>query len=141
MAGHTMSEKVFGVIAPAILALALLLAPCDAARAADTVSVRSLLGEMTDLENLARRPAPFYRHAMASSFSRESLKGGDALFDNNDVGQYVRTETNGGRKEQVLADLKGPGTITRFWSANPENTPLLSPGSLKAGLTRKEALV
>ena len=43
----------------------------------------------------------------------------DAWFANYDVGQYVRTETNDGRKEHVLADLKGPGTISRFWSANP----------------------
>lgn len=87
--------------------------------AQEKVSVRSLLKEMTDLKNLAERPVPFYKQAQASSYSRESHKGGDAWFDNYDVGQYVRTETNNGRKEHVLADLKGPGTITRFWSANP----------------------
>jgi hypothetical protein len=31
----------------------------------------------------------------------------------------VRADTANGRKEQVLADLQGPGTVTRFWSANP----------------------
>ena len=87
--------------------------------AAQTIDVRSLLKEMVDFENLAERPEPFFKEAMASSYSRESHKGGDAWFDNDDVGQYVRTETNDGRKEHVLADLKGPGTITRFWSANP----------------------
>ena len=87
--------------------------------AQEKINVGSLLKEMTDLENLAKRPEPFYKQAQASSYSRESHKGGDAWFDNYDVGQYVRTETNNGRKEHVLADLKGPGTITRFWSANP----------------------
>lgn len=89
--------------------------------AADRISVRSLLQEMVDLENLAQRPEPFFKQAMASSYSRKSHEGGDAWFDNYDVGQYVRTETNDGRKEHVLADLKGPGTITRFWSANLTN--------------------
>ena len=74
---------------------------------------------MVDFENLAARPEPFFKQAPASSYNRESHKGGEAWFANGDVGQYVRTETNDGRKEHVLADLKGPGTITRFWSANP----------------------
>ncbi len=74
---------------------------------------------MVDFENLAKRPEPFFKGAMASSYDRKSHEGGDAWFDNYDVGQYVRTETNDGRKEHVLADLKGPGAVTRFWSANP----------------------
>jgi hypothetical protein len=84
--------------------------------------VARLLGEMTDLESLARRPEPFYTHATSSSYSRESHKGGAAWFDNKDVGQYVRTETHDGRTEHVLADIAGPGAITRFWSANPTLT-------------------
>ncbi len=86
---------------------------------AERVTVVSLLKEMTDFEALAVRPRPFFKQAEATSFDRASLKGGEAWFDNKDVGQYVRTETNGGRREHVLADLKGPGTISRFWSANP----------------------
>jgi hypothetical protein len=85
----------------------------------DAIDVKSLLREMVDLKNLAERPEPFFTSAAASSYSRESHKGGQAWFDNGDVGQYIRTETNEGRKEHVLADLKGPGAITRFWSANP----------------------
>jgi hypothetical protein len=89
--------------------------------AADAIGVKSLLMEMADFENLAERPQPFFREATASSYSRESHNGGEAWFDNSDVGQYVRTETKDGRKEYVLADLKGPGTVTRFWSANPDS--------------------
>ena len=106
-----------------LLMTALFLGPPGAV-AAQTIDVKSLLKEMVDFENLAQRPEPFFKEAMASSYSRESLKGGDAWFDNNDVGQYVRVETHSGRKEYVLADLKGPGTVTRFWSANPENANL-----------------
>jgi hypothetical protein len=89
------------------------------APAAETIGVTSLLKEMVDFENLAQRPEPPFKEATASSYDRESHKGGAAWFANSDVGQYVRTETNDGRREHVLADLKGPGTITRFWSANP----------------------
>ncbi len=86
----------------------------------EPVTMARLLDEMTDFENLARVPAPFYKSASASSHDRASAAGGEAWFANRDVGQYVRAETNEGRKEHVLADLKGPGTVTRFWSANPD---------------------
>jgi len=87
--------------------------------AAARIDVKSLLQEMVDFETLAQRPEPFFKQAMASSYDRRSHAGADAWFANYDVGQYLRTETNRGRKEHVLADLQGPGTITRFWSANP----------------------
>jgi len=95
------------------------------AAAAEKITVTSLLREMVDFEALAQRPQPFFKEATASSYSRESHKGGEAWFDNKDVGQYMRTESNDGRKEHVLADLKGPGTSTRFWSANPTMTNLV----------------
>jgi hypothetical protein len=93
---------------------------CGRATASRVITVETLLAEMADIENLAVRPEPFFKQAQASSYSRESHKGGEAWFDNRDVGQYVRTETIEGRKENVLADLKGPGAVTRFWSANPD---------------------
>ncbi|MBN2313523.1 MAG: DUF2961 domain-containing protein [Sedimentisphaerales bacterium] len=87
----------------------------------DKIDVGSLLREMVDFEKLARRPEPFFKQAIASSYDRMSRQGGDDWFANYDVGQYVRTERNNDRKEHVLADLEGPGAITRFWSANPQN--------------------
>jgi len=104
------------------LLLALTLTGCGQAPADPAViSVETLLREMVDLDGLALRPVPFFKQAQASSYDRESHKGGDAWFANRDVGQYVRTETAaGGRTEHVLADLKGPGAVTRFWSANPD---------------------
>jgi hypothetical protein len=104
------------------LAVPVILASSGCRPGQRVVSVETLLREMVDFEELARQPRPFYTHAMASSYSRASRKGGDAWFDNQDVGQYVRTETRNGRTEHVLADLAGPGTITRFWSANPTLT-------------------
>ncbi len=101
------------------LVLGILLGGGQGSTAGQTVNVRSLLKEMADFENLAQKPHPFFKEAMASSYSRESHKGGEAWFHNNDAGQYIRKETNSGRTEYVVADLTGPGAITRFWSANP----------------------
>ncbi len=96
---------------------------CRTAPPARAITVESLLLEMVDLENLAVRPEPFFKQAQASSYDRDSHNRGEAWFANRDVGQYVRTETTAnGRREHVLADLKGPGTVTRFWSANPDRT-------------------
>jgi hypothetical protein len=85
-----------------------------------TVTVQKLLSEMTDLKSLSERPVPWFKQSQASSYDRESHKGGESWFANSDVGQYVRTETTDGRKQHVLADLTGPGAISRFWSANPD---------------------
>ena len=85
------------------------------------IDVQSLLKEMVDFVNLSQKPEPFFKQGQASSYSRKSHEGGEAWFDNLDRGEYVRTEMNDGRKEHVLADLKGPGAVTRFWSANPQN--------------------
>lgn len=108
-----------------VILVALVLAPGGGAAvapspAAGTIGVPALLGEMVDLETLARDPWPPFKSASASSYSRASGAGGDAWFDNMDVGQFVRVEKNDGRTEHVLADLLGPGTVTRFWSANPD---------------------
>jgi hypothetical protein len=111
-----MAKKWIGTAAFGLTLLAAQTAP-----AADAIGVQSLLKEMVDFDNLAQRPEPFFTEATASSYDRQSHKGGEAWFANGDVGQYVRTETNDGRKEHVLADLKGPGTVTRFWSANPRS--------------------
>ncbi len=113
------------------LIVALVLSGCAAEpsgeeprEASRTINVPALLEEMVNLENLARRPVPFYTSAQASSYSRDSHNGGDDWFANDDRGHYVRTDTIDGRTEHVLTDLAGPGTLTRFWTANPtrENT-------------------
>lgn len=103
----------------AALVVAAALPGCSREQPARAIDVGSLLEEMVDLDNLARRPEPFFTSAMASSYSRDSHQGGEAWFANDDRGHYVRTDTTDGRIEHVLADLTGPGAVTRFWSANP----------------------
>ena len=104
----------------AICAISPRLPPAAVARA---ITVESLLLEMVDLENLAVRPEPSLNRPKLRATTATATIGGEAWFANRDVGQYVRTETtDNGRQEHVLADLKGPGTVTRFWSANPDRT-------------------
>lgn len=84
------------------------------------VTVESLLGEYADLGRLGRLAEPGYTTAQSSSYDRASVApGSESWFGNDDAGQFVRTETFGGRTEHVMADLRGPGAVVRFWSANP----------------------
>jgi len=113
---NSLRKPLASLLSPALLLLA-------TTTFAQQVSVRTLLPEMTELMYLTRRPSPAYTEAQASSYDRASTKPGlDTWFANGDAGQFVRVENVGGRKEYVLADLKGPGAVVRFWSANPAGT-------------------
>jgi len=85
------------------------------------VSTQALLDAGADFSTIAYPGSPRYTAAQASSYDRRSKPGGD-WFANGDAGQFVREETNSGRKERVLADLAGPGAVMRVWSANPAGT-------------------
>jgi hypothetical protein len=108
-----------------ILSLALLSAAPAAAAGADAapaVSLQSLLKEMVDRQAVARLPEPAFRLKQASSHDRRKKDPADPAgwHSNTDYGQFIRTETNGGRKEWVIMEDRGPGAIVRFW------TPLLA---------------
>jgi hypothetical protein len=98
----------------------LLLAGGAIARAAQEVSVRTLLPELTDLKALAKKASPAYTEVQASSYDRAST-GPDKpnWFANGDAGQFIRVEERDGHREYVMMDAKGAGAIVRFWSANP----------------------
>jgi len=75
---------------------------------------------MTDLGALARRSFPSFDTRQASSYDRASKESGTPeWFANADAGQYIRIEEREGHKEYVMADLRGPGSVVRIWSANP----------------------
>lgn len=86
-----------------------------------TITVESLLSEMTDLSRLAQRSDPWYRYKQWTSYDRASDNWKDP-FANGDAGQFIRTEQHDGRTEHVMADVKGPGALVRLWSANPVGT-------------------
>jgi hypothetical protein len=92
-------------------------------RAAE-ISMATLLDDMTNLTAMAEFPNPPYVAKQFSSYDRASTTPADpkTWFANNDHGNYLRIEDRDGRKEHVMADMKGPGAITRIWSPNPGGT-------------------
>jgi len=111
-------------VRPCLLPLALSALLLTTARAAEPVSLRSLLPELTDLSRLAEYPDPPFTCKQFSSYDRASKSAEDpnGWFANGDCGQYLRDEKNGDRTEFVMMDTDGPGAIVRIWSANPEGT-------------------
>jgi len=82
-----------------------------------TISLRTLLNEMSDPRTLAKYPDPSYQLFHASSWDREELNGKDSKgwFANKDYNNYLREEKKGKRTEYVILDARGPGAITRWW--------------------------
>ena len=64
------------VLIVVILGLSLVVTGCGRRPAARAITVESLLAEMVDLGNLAERPEPSFKQATATSYDRESHKGG-----------------------------------------------------------------
>ena len=81
-----------------------------------------LVGRMTDLESLAVLPSVGEKCAQWSSYDRKSAY--DAK-----TGKYVGWAANGDGKgiireedgKVVMAEIQGPGVITRIWSAAPKD--------------------
>jgi len=89
--------------------------------AAQPVSMRSLLSEMTDRDAAARFQD--YRCLQASSYDRHSVaKGEKGWFANSDRSWFIRKETDEGRREFVMMEDNGPGAVVRFWMTfSPES--------------------
>ncbi len=98
-----------------------------------TITLKTLLEEMTERSSLAQFPEPAYTCKQASSYSRDSKTQSSSLedgkfkpeegrdwgkgwFENHDFSQYIRTEENNGRKEDVMFEAEGSGAIVRFWA-------------------------
>jgi hypothetical protein len=98
----------------------------------DEVTLAGLLGEMVDLDALARWPEPAYVTRQESSRDRRSRtpdvateEGWFANVDNMEgMGGDVRWVKHGGRDECRLVDVQGPGALVRFWTGGkkPEGT-------------------
>jgi hypothetical protein len=113
---------------PACILVAAACAPCvaqsaDPARSAWTLA--SCLLRLADDSWLCRPPAVGERAVQFSSFDRKSLSGPadpGAWYANDDRGHYLRTVERDGHEEHVMAEVDGPGVVTRIWSANPSGT-------------------
>ena len=98
------------------------------AQAGPSVSLDSLLNEMVDTESIARWPEQEFTCKQASSYDRKKVAPDKpGWFANHDNTEYIRTEENEGRKEQVMMDADGPGAMVRFW---------LTVGGPKTGVIR-----
>jgi hypothetical protein len=89
----------------------------------DALTVETLLKRMTDTRWLAAAPRPEERTVQFSSYDRSTrLENGRIVhpFANGDAGHYLRVEGDGDHREWVLAESKGPGYVSRIWSANPD---------------------
>jgi hypothetical protein len=93
---------------------------CLSAQAADRLTQADLLKRMIDLDRLALAPPAGERTGLFSSFDRAATKdrtGRSVSWEtDNDQGQFLRRQPDGW---DVLAEMKGPGAITRIWSADP----------------------
>jgi hypothetical protein len=91
--------------------------PCAVAAEEDgRVTLARLLADMVDLERLTRRPAPPYVSRTASSRNRRSdraRRGEKKWYANKDFVSLATGET------RTLLDVRGPGVLTRIWSASP----------------------
>lgn len=81
------------------------------------ITLESLLEEMVDREAVARLPKPAYTCRQFSSYDRRSTEpGSPTWWANWDRSYFVRIEDTKGRKEHVLMDAEGPGSVVRFWA-------------------------
>ncbi|HEY0271632.1 MAG TPA: glycoside hydrolase family 172 protein [Chitinophaga sp.] len=112
-----------------IALLLCLLGPTGINRAAppDTLTMATLLRDMTDPATVARFPAPAYTLRQASSYDRHSISPDrPGWFANGDFNQFIRQEERNGHTEYVMMDAEGPGAIVRFWL-----TALVKAGTLR----------
>ncbi|RYY61240.1 MAG: DUF2961 domain-containing protein, partial [Chitinophagaceae bacterium] len=111
-------------ITTAIIICSLLVAHVNAQ---DSVTLKSLLTEMTDPSSVAVVPANRYTMHQASSYDRRSVSADQpGWFANGDFNQYIRTEQTNGRTEHVMMEADGPGAIVRFWL-----TTVVKPGTIR----------
>jgi len=92
------------------MVMSAIVASCPAI--AGELAYKDLLGQLTDLDRLARLQTGV-RGGQFSSWHRNER---EQWAFNADAGQYLRVEPNG---EAVMMEQDGPGCIFRIWSANP----------------------
>ena len=102
--------------------------PCFGAEpGSGTITTGTLLGEMADLERLARWPEPAYRTVQFSSYDRRSTTSEAPGWFSNADGfggepipgflKVLREPHDGQDGLYLMAEATGPGAIVRGWSA------------------------
>ena len=79
-----------------------------------SITVETLLEEMTSYDKMTRYPALPYRSMQQSSYDRRSVSPDrPGWFANDDGEGFIRLEEHDGRKEKVLFEDEGPGYGSR----------------------------
>lgn len=82
----------------------------------ETVSLETLLNEITNREVKAEYPSPYFTCKQFSSYDRATVTPNDkSWFANWDRSMFIRIDTIKGNNEYVMMDTDGPGAIVRFW--------------------------
>lgn len=90
----------------------LILSACNST----TITMETLLEEMTNREVLTRFPEEAYTLKQFSSYDRKSTAPNEpGWFANDDYTRFIREEENNGRREFVMFDADGPGAVVRWW--------------------------
>ena len=90
-----------------------------------TVTLGTLLREMTSADETTRWPEPSYTCHLMSSYDRRAVEADTpGWFANDDGFGFIRRDTLQGRPMKILFDAEGPGAITRIWltTTNPAGT-------------------
>jgi len=81
-----------------------------------SVSLESLIREMSSREHLTYFPEEEYKLLQFSSYNRASVSPDQkGWFENSDMSHFIRVEEQTGRREFVMLDSDGPGAIVRWW--------------------------
>lgn len=112
-----MSKKIFALRFLTLFSVSTILCAFSFPLRAQTVSLASLLDEMTDRAAITKFPN--YSCKQASSYDRAAKSPDDNWFANGDASQFLREEKNGDRTEWVLMEAEGPGAIVRWWITGP----------------------
>lgn len=103
-----MSGKIFSCM----VIISQLICGCNS----DKVTIKSLLGEMAGRENLSNFPKHKYKLIQFSSYNPKSVAPEkEGWFANQDMSHFIRVEENSARREFVMFDADGPGSIVRWW--------------------------
>lgn len=122
MSAPSRARRPAGAAAGAVRPLLLVAALAPAAAAAERFTQADLLRRVVDLDQLTL-PAPAgERSGLFSSYDRAAATVEDGRFvrwdANDDASQFLRSVDGW----DVLAEMDGPGCVTRLWTSDPRGT-------------------
>ena len=80
------------------------------------INLGTLLEDMVDRTQIAEFPDPEFLCKQCSSYNRETVaKGQPGWFANGDSSYFYGVEDRDGRREWIMMDVDGPGTLVRWW--------------------------